>query len=50
LFEGIARRRQEQIALMFRQLNVDYVSLSTAGSYIEALTKFFKMREMKRRH
>ncbi len=49
-FEKGARLRQEEISLMFKQLNVDCVSLSTAGSYIESLTRFFKMRELKRRH
>jgi uncharacterized protein (DUF58 family) len=49
-FEENARRRQEEIGTMFKHLNVDYVSLSTAGSYIEQLTKFFKMRELKRHH
>jgi uncharacterized protein (DUF58 family) len=50
LYEEKARERQEEIATLFRHLNVDYVSLSTDGSYIEPLTKFFKMRELKRHH
>ncbi len=45
-----ARRRQQNIADMFKHLNVDFVSLSTAGSYIEALTRFFKLRKLKRHH
>jgi uncharacterized protein (DUF58 family) len=49
-YEQRARQRQAQIADLFRHLNVDYVSLSTAGSYIEDLTRFFKLRELRRRH
>lgn len=49
-YERRAQQRQIEMAEMFKHLNVDYVSLSTAGSYIDALTKFFKMRELKRRH
>lgn len=49
-YEKMAREREEEVAEMFRQLNIDYVSLATEGSYLDALTKFFKLRELKRRH
>jgi uncharacterized protein (DUF58 family) len=49
-FEDNARTRQGSLSELFRQLKVDSVSLSTEGSYIEALTRFFKLRELKRHH
>ncbi|MFH1892860.1 MAG: DUF58 domain-containing protein [Candidatus Zixiibacteriota bacterium] len=49
-FAEDARIRQESVAALFRQHKIDYVSLSTEGSYIEALTRFFKLRELKRHH
>lgn len=50
LYEENASKQRKEIADIFRHLNVDHVALSTAGSYIESLTKFFRMRELKRRH
>jgi uncharacterized protein (DUF58 family) len=49
-YEEVAARRQREIADMFRQLQIDYIALSTAGSYMESLTRFFKLRELRRHH
>ena len=49
-FEDAAHQRENDLDEFFRQLGIDYVSLSTSGSYIDALTKFFKLRELRRKH
>ncbi len=49
-FEERARNRMVQLEEMFKQRQVDYIPLATSGSYMDALAKFFRLRELKRHH
>jgi len=49
-YEKRAQERMEELEEMFKQRQVDYISLATSGSYMDALTRFFRLRELKRHH
>ena len=44
LFENKTERNKIERDKLFRSMNVDYIDISTATSYVEPLIKFFRMR------
>ena len=46
-FKALALKRNEELKKFFRQLNSDSIEIQTNKSYVDALVKFFKMREKK---
>ena len=48
-FEKIGRARKGRLNELFRSIDVDQVEVETDRPYIEAIHKFFKMRERKLR-
>lgn len=44
-FENEARKRQEELDKLFKQLGIDKVEVSAESSYVEPLMRFFKLRE-----
>lgn len=48
-FEQKARSREEDLAKLFKRLQIDKVDIPSDASYIDPLIKFFKSRERERR-
>jgi uncharacterized protein (DUF58 family) len=45
-----ARRRREGVLQLTRSAGVDLVEVTTDGSHLDALIRFFRMRERRMRH
>jgi len=44
-YKALGLRRQEELRKLFRQMNADSIEIETEKSYVDALVKFFKLRE-----
>lgn len=49
-FRATAQARQEALRVLTRSSNVDLIDVSTDGDHFDALVKFFRLREARRRH
>jgi uncharacterized protein (DUF58 family) len=49
-YARLRRRLREEREGLFRKLKIDFVNVSTAGDYVEALVRFFRARERRLRH
>ena len=49
-YAAAARRRKEAFAALARSGRVDLIDVSTDGAHFDALVKFFRLRESRRRH
>lgn len=43
-----ARRRQEQLDLLFKLIGIDAIKITAGASYVKPLIKFFRLRERRR--
>ncbi len=48
-FSKAARERIEQLERLFRRAKIDFIEIDAAGSIVEPLARFFRMRERRRR-
>ncbi len=49
LYRVEARKKQDEIEKMLYSAKIDVINISTQGSYIDALIKFFERRKLRRR-
>ncbi len=49
-FQELSRQRIQALEQSFRRAKIDFVHIDAAGSVVDPLVRFFRMREKKRRH
>jgi len=49
-FQELSRQRIQGLEHAFRRAKIDFVHIDAAGSVVDPLARFFRMREKKRRH